>query len=242
MRYIYYIVAIVIVISALAVYGVFDTRIEISKPLVSVNDRIISEDEFERMLQRKPSYMSRDQFVESVIEKQLLIQEAIRQKINQEENFRQSVENFYEQSLIKILLDRKQKSLVVDVTDAELEKYEMLLPKKMTLTKITYQTLEDAQKGSNGKKEKIEADFMNLSDDLKFILLFIDEGQASEPQSTDFGYYVCVLDKIMPADTQNTIPEFDMRRVSVFLQDKKKEKIVAEWIASIRDNAKIWRK
>src|SRR3989339_695076 len=124
MKYIYYILVIMIVFSGLAAYGLFDTRVEISKPFLSINDRIISEAEFESALKRKPSYMSREQFAESLIDKQLLIQEAVRMKINKEENFRSAVEIFYEQSLIKILLDRKLDSLVVDVTDAEMEKYE----------------------------------------------------------------------------------------------------------------------
>ena len=242
MRYIYYIVAIVIIASGLAVYGAFDTKVEISKPFISVNDRIISQDEFNRMLKRKPHYMNRDQFIHSVIEKQLLIQEAVKQKINQEESFRQSVENFYEQSLIKILMDRKLNSLVVDVTDAELERYEMLLGRKMMITKTKYATLNDAEKNMNGKKEIINADFEALSADLKFELLNLDEGDSSKPKFDDFGYAVYTLDEISPIQKDRENITFDMRKVSVLLQDKKKERILEEWAQRLRENAKIWRK
>ncbi len=42
MKYVYYIVAIVIVFSGLAAYGLLDTRIEVSEPVLSINDRIFS--------------------------------------------------------------------------------------------------------------------------------------------------------------------------------------------------------
>jgi hypothetical protein len=85
MKYIYYIIAIVTIFSGLAVYGLFDTRVKISKPVLSINDRIVSKIQFEKMLQKKPSHMSQDQFIDSVIDKQLLIQEAIKSNINKDD-------------------------------------------------------------------------------------------------------------------------------------------------------------
>ncbi|NOX32643.1 MAG: hypothetical protein GXP56_02740, partial [Deltaproteobacteria bacterium] len=182
MRYIYYIIGIMVVFSGLAAYGLFDTRLEISKPFLSINDRIISKNEFEKMSLRKPSYMSLEQFIDTVIDKQLLIQEAIKMKINKEESFRRSVENFYEQSLIKILLDRKMKSLVVDVTDDEISRYETLLQNKLFLTKTIYPSMKDAQNKTRGTIEKIETDFIDLSGDLKFIVLNLSIGESSKPK------------------------------------------------------------
>ena len=54
MKYIYYIVAIMVIFSGLTAYGVFDTRLEISKPFLSINDRIISKDEFEKCTMQRP--------------------------------------------------------------------------------------------------------------------------------------------------------------------------------------------
>ena len=241
MKYIYYIIAIVLVLSGLAAYGIFDTRIEISKPVISVNDRIISQGEFEKMLTQKPSYMNRDQFAESVIQRQLLIQEAVKMKINREESFREIVEKFYEQSLIKILLDRKLDSLVVDVTDDEMEKYEVFTGNKLVIKKTIYDRLEDAKKMVNGKSETLTENFIDLSDDLKFIVLNIDVGQSSTPRATHFGYFVYRLEKILKADIKQSEDAFDMKKVSLFLQDKKKEKMMEIWNESIRETADIWR-
>ena len=240
MKYIYYMVAVVIVLTGLSAYGIFDTRIEVSKPYISVNDRIISEEEFSSLLAHKPSYMSRDLFAESLIQRQLLIQEAVRQEINKDEDFRQSVENFYEQSLIKILVDRKLSSLVVDVSDDDIDAYRKLLDKRVVITKIMYTTLEEAESMMNGKKEVFESDFADLSDDLRFIVSQLHVGKFSEPQATDFGCFVYRIDSVTAAETPSD--GFDMRKVSVYLQDKKKEKLMNDWIRSIRESAQIWRK
>ncbi|MCD4718869.1 MAG: hypothetical protein K8S13_03290 [Desulfobacula sp.] len=243
MKYVYYIIAIMIVFSGLAAYGLFNTRVEISKPFLSINDRIISEDEFEKMSHAKTSHvMSREQFIESVITKQLLIQEAIRMDINKEESFRQSVENFYEQSLIKILLDRKWDSLVVDVTNDEIAKYEALIQNRLFFTKMIYPSLKDAQKRTNETIEKLEADFIDLSDDLKFMVLNLNIGESSKLKKTNFGIFVYMLDDIQKKEDPGKKEEFDIKRVSLFIQDKKKEQLLAQWTDTIRQTAEIWRK
>jgi len=242
MKYIYYIIVIMIIFSGLAVYGLKDTHVEISKPFLSINDRIISEEEFKNMLVRKPSYMNREQFIESVIEKQLLIQEAIKMDINKEESFRLSVENFYEQSLIKILLDRELDSLKVDVTNDEITKYKAFVQNKLFLTKMSYPSMKDEQEKTNEIIEKFETDFIDLSDDLKFLVLNLNIGQSSKPKVTDFGVFVYRLDDIQKDKTPDKIQEFDMNQVSLYIQDKKKEQLLAEWSDKIRETAEIWRK
>ncbi len=245
MRYIYYILVIMIVFSGLAAYGLFDTRVEISKPFLTVNDRIISEAEFDTALKRKPSYMSREQFAESLIDKQLLIQEAIRMEINKEESFRSSVENFYEQSLIKILLDRKLNSLVADVTNEEMGKYEELAQSRIFLTKLVYPTLKDMQERTNETVQDLEADFADLSNDLKFALLSLEKGESSKPMKKGMEgvlvYRLKDIQKIEKTEAEK-LEEFDIKKVSLLIQDKKKEKLLDEWTDSIRESAEIWRK
>ncbi len=242
MKYIYYIIAIMIAFFGLVAFGLFDTRVEISKPFLSINDRIISKDEFEKMLHANTSHaMSREQFIESVIDKQILIQEAIKMNINKEESFRQSVENFYEQSLIKILLDRKWDSLVVDVTNDEIAKYETLMQSRLFFTKMIYPGLKDAEKRTNETIEKLEIDFIDLSDDLKFMVLNLNIGESSKLKKTDVGIFVYMLDDIQKKEDPWEKEAFDIKRVSLFIQDKKKEQLLTEWTDTIRQTAEIWR-
>lgn len=245
MRYIYYIAVIMLIFSGLAFYGLVDTRIDISEPFISVNDRIISKTEFEKMTRRKPDYMTKEQFIESVIDQQLMIQEAIRMDIHKEESFRESVENFYEQSLIKILLDRKLDSLTVDVTEDEIEKYRKWTAYKLFLTKFIYPGMKDALEKTNGTAQKITAAFTALPDDLKFTVLSLGKGAVSQPKHMGMqGIVVYRLDdkkKILNTDAHQQ-EAFDARQIERFLKDMKKEQLLGEWTRNIRQSADIWRK
>ena len=66
---------------------------------------------------RPSHHENRQEFLKSVVVEQLLIQEAKRQKIDQEPQFREAIKNHYEQSLVKILLERKNQSLDETVTE-----------------------------------------------------------------------------------------------------------------------------
>jgi hypothetical protein len=245
MKYIYYILAIMVIFSGLAAYGLFDTRIEVSEPVLSVNDRIFSASELDKLLKIDPTDMTRDHFIEALIEKQLLIQEAIRQEINKEESFRRSVQNFYEQSLIKTLLDRKYDSLVVDVSAQEVARYEELTTKQVVITKQIYPSLKDLEQQTNQSSQMIDSAFVDLSDDLKYVVLTTKKGVFSEPvYQTGQGMMMYRVDDILPlkeAVTQNNRP-FDVKRVSLFIQGKKKEQIIQQWTRDIRNAADIWRK
>lgn len=243
MKYIYYVIAVMLIFSGLAAYGLFDTRIEISKPYLSVNDRIFSENEFEKMLVRKPPHMTREQFVDSVIEKQLLIQEAVKMKINQEENFRQTVENFYEQSLIKTLVDRKLKDLKVEVTNDEIEKYRIYRQYTFHLTKQVFPSMSSTTDPNTAVIEVLEKDFLSLSDNLKFIVMQLNPGQSSAPRMDSFGRVsVYTLDRMVKKQDLTNLGEFDIKRVSLMIRDQKKNQLMDEWIAQIRKSADIWRK
>jgi len=236
-----------VIFSGLVAYGLFNTKIEISKPFLSINDRVVSEAEFKKMLASKPHHMNQEQFIEEVIEKQLLIQEAIKVDINKEENFRRSVENFYEQSLIKILLDRKLDSMKVDVTNEEIAKYKTFIQNKFFLTKKIYPSMKDAQNKTNETIQKFEADFRDLSYDLKFIVMNLNIGEFSKPMandltSNDFQVFVYRLDEIQKIEGSDKIQEFDIEQVSLYFKDKKKEQLLDEWSDKIRKTAEIWRK
>jgi hypothetical protein len=240
MKYLYYIAGILVLFSMLAVYGLQDTRMEISKPAIVVNDRIITESEYKALLPFKPYYMTEDQYMDSIITKQLLIQEAVKQDINEEESFRRSVENYYEQSLIKLLLDRQLNSLKVDVSEEEIKRYQFFSQSKVYISKRKYPTLDEALAEKNPILQKIATSFMNISDDLKFIVSTLEKGQSSEPFVSNTGVIVYKLDDIKPMEI-GKVQELDMERISLFIQDKKKEVLMEKWSKNLKENAEIWR-
>jgi peptidyl-prolyl cis-trans isomerase C len=67
----------------------------------------------------------RKQYLEGIIEKEILLQEAQRQGIDREKDFMKSIENYWEQALLKILLNRKSKEIsgLTHVYDNDIEAY-----------------------------------------------------------------------------------------------------------------------
>ena len=85
------------------------------KPLLQVNSFRIGEDEFNRQLKFEMevddnfhlSAASRAEFLRDMIETQLLVQEAKKQKLDERERFRQTIERYWESTLIRDLLNGK---------------------------------------------------------------------------------------------------------------------------------------
>ncbi len=85
------------------------------KPLLQVNSFSIGEKEFNRQLKFEMevddsfhlSAASRAEFLQSLIDTQLLVQEAKRLKLDEREHFRQTIERYWESTLIRDLLAAK---------------------------------------------------------------------------------------------------------------------------------------
>ena len=80
-----------------------------------------SYDEIERIKTEN----GRKQYLESFIEKEVLLQEAQRQGVDKEKAFMKSIENYWEQALLKTLLERKSREIsgIIHVYDNEIEDY-----------------------------------------------------------------------------------------------------------------------
>lgn len=96
--------------------------------VVTINNYSISPDEFEAEFRdsafgRKDTLDSRRQFMEVLINRKLMLQEAQRQGIDREKDFLKSIERFWEQSLLKAYLDRKSQEVAgkVMITDFAVE-------------------------------------------------------------------------------------------------------------------------
>lgn len=106
---------------------------DIKEELLRVNDYTISRDEVASRLKFETElnsnfYLSQDsrtEFVKDLIQSQLLIQEAKRQKFDQSEKFRQTIQRYWESTLIRDLLAEKGAQLrkATVVTKEEVENY-----------------------------------------------------------------------------------------------------------------------
>jgi hypothetical protein len=104
---------------------------EDKKPIAKVNDFVILDDHFRRelaasvYLRDSPglSYEDKRKFLDVQIRKELLIKEATKLGLDREEEFRQTIERYWEQTLIRALLQQKSRDLEKDiiVTQEEIE-------------------------------------------------------------------------------------------------------------------------
>ncbi len=117
------------------------------KPIAKVNDFVIVEDSFRQELSASAYFhnipgLSNDdkkRFLDSQIRKELLIQEATRHGLDKGEAFRQTIERYWEQTLITALVGQKSKDLEKDilVTQEEIEgRYRALAQAKPDLAPL----------------------------------------------------------------------------------------------------------
>jgi hypothetical protein len=96
--------------------------------LARVNNYEITKEEFDAEFRisaysRNDTPDSRKEFLSTLINRKLILQDAEAKGIDRDEDFLKTVERFWEQSLLKLMLERKSKDIAgaVIVTDKEVE-------------------------------------------------------------------------------------------------------------------------
>ncbi|RPJ82802.1 MAG: hypothetical protein EHJ94_01145 [Deltaproteobacteria bacterium] len=129
------------------------------KIVTRINDYELTFDEFQNQLALeleldedfKLTHATRKQFLEEIIQKELLIQEAKRAKLDQQKKFVQAIERYWESTLIRNLIDLKSEEIDKKVVVSEEEI-------KLHYDKMKKQTpsLPDFQKFHNQIEKKVK--------------------------------------------------------------------------------------
>lgn len=238
MRYIYYIIAILLAVSALIGYLLMPVSAPKQAAALVINGKVVTADEFDRLyFARTRGLSDKGSFINSLITRELLIQESQREGIDKEEPFRQSIRNFYEQSLIKLLMDRKYASLHPVVTDGEVDRYLALWEKKLRLTIFGFRDLKEAEKGDLKDGERRTLFLSDLSGDLRGPVSALKVGGATRPIRNGEGYITVRLDGIESASPAPPPP--DKEEVRKMLAEGKKEEMINDWVAGLRKKAAV---
>jgi len=105
----------------------------------------------------------RKKYLSGLIEKEVLLQEAQRQGIDREKDFMKSIENYWEQALLRILIERKSKEIssLTHVYGNEIEEYYKNSGENLPFSKVKNEIIGII-------KQKKETDAMNAwIDELK---------------------------------------------------------------------------
>ena len=234
MKYVYYILVVLIAAVGFIVYQFFGDRPSKSKDAaIVVNERVISKDEFKGM---KPAHdESKEDFINTIITKELLIQEAQKQGFDKEESFRRSVQNFYEQSLIKALMDKKFSSLKASVTDEEIDRYRAFANKELDITLYTADNANN-MKADRFREERKDVAFEDLSMELKGAVIGLKKGEMGSPFQTGEKYIAVKLNDSKPVAGAR---EPGREAVRQLLIEQKRELMMKEWLDGLRKKATI---
>jgi hypothetical protein len=183
-----------------------------------------SDDDYERLL-------------DSAITRELLIQEAQRQNLDKEESFRITLKMFYEESLIKTLMDRQYGMPKLEVSDKEIDAYLNLFAQMVTFTRLSVDTSSSSISSSEQGSQN-EVLFDDLAEPLKYLLSGLKPGEFAIKFDTGNEQYAIRLDKITPIMNMATKkPERD--HVRKMLEESKRQQQISDWLNELRNKASI---
>lgn len=239
MKYIYSIVFILVALSAVIGYVLFPSRISPKNVALIINDRVITTDEFNRLYAAQPrGARDKGDFLNSLITKELLIQESQKEGIEKEEPFRKSIQNFYEQSLIKLLMDRKLASVRLPVGDEDIDAYLSLSGRRLFLTMFSFAGPDEAKKSVYNGGETRTVFFENLACEIRNAVSKLKQGEMTRPIRSGDRYIVVRLDKIGSPASPVSLPT-DREKIKEILMNEKKEQMINDWVAGLREKASI---
>ncbi len=250
MKYIILICSLFILISGIVIYALYSSQEHLDQEAIAIkiNDRMISKDEFKtRFVYRSNHLHDIDDFVQSLISKELFIQEAQTLKIDQEEEFRHAIQNFYEQSLIRLLMDRKMESLDIKVNDALVDRYAYLLDKTVEFSIWDLDSLDGLEKeikvSNLGDGKTLQSPFQDLSMELKYIITGLQEGELSQPKlvNTDMlnSQYIIVQLKRVISPKNKVSATIDKEKIKEQLLCSKQQRELNMWVENLKKSADI---
>lgn len=237
-----FILAIIIILSVTIGFRIYFPKISDKTAALSINDKMITPEELERLYASRAYHnKSRREFIDSLITREILIQEALRQGIDREEPFRRSVQDFYEQSLIKILLDRKYKSLEPADPAELVERYLFLSGKRVNMTRIRYRKDKSGERKEIVSRKKIESPFDELSMDVRFAILRLQTGETSVlPEEEPDSRVITVIRLDSTEEIWEKKKEKpDRERIREMMADYMRGVSLSQWIDTLKEKAEI---
>ena len=237
MKYLVIILTIILAVTAASFLFVWPDQPKGKKDvLVTINGHDITRSDIEEEGATGSHHESSGDFLNSVINKQLLIQEAQKQSIDQEPSFRKELKDYYEQSLIKVLMERKYASIQVQVSDGEVENFLGSFGKTYTFLLLkTREPLTVDFLKKNGTLHS--ALFEDLSENLQLSLAGLKPGEMAMEFETGNENSAILLEKIEGTGNRSSL--ISPEKARKILEEHKRRQQITNWINDLRKNASI---
>ena len=226
-----------------------------NKVLVTVNgDKITARDvkrELAIRLKQDPSFKITPailtQQLEIIINRRILIQEATHRKLAEEEAFVNTIRNFWEQTLIRNLLDRMGNELEksVTVSDAEIQDYYSKMSQQ-----VTFQIVRNTQKEAMDELEQKVKQGQDITWDEKVGPAGIEDitspvlenafalGMGEFKVYFDNGVYYLV--RVFMKDSMPSLALEGIRtKIETQIRQRKQQAVLENWLKEKRAKAKI---
>lgn len=237
-----YIITIIVIISAAAsgtLYFIWPEKAaDITNVAVTVNGHNLAKNRVETA-GKTNGYHSEEytDLLDSAITRELLIQEAQRQDLDKEESFRVSLKTFYEESLIKILMDRQYARPTTIITNAEIDTYLSCFGKTVTFSRLPVVD-NKLHVSADGNVLQNEVLFDDLAEPMKILLSCLKPGEHAVKFDTGNEQYAIRLEKVgETSDKITTLP--DRERVKLMLEEYKQQQLIDNWLYELRNKASI---
>ncbi len=235
MKYLYIILAIILVTTGASLFYIWPNQPQEKKDvLVTINGHDISRQDIQG--ETRSYHESGSDALETIITKQLLINEAQKQAIDKEAKFRKELKDYYEQSLIKILMERENASLNINVSDQEIENYLNGFGKIYTFLLLKSRELPSLEELK--KKGSVHSSsFEDLSKNLQLTLVNLKPGERAMEFETGNENYAVLLEKI---EGSSQMPKnISANQVRKILEEHKRRQLINEWIVDLRKKASV---
>lgn len=246
MRYIYVVAGLILIIAGAAGMTLLKSGHPPAGEAVRVNSRVITADEYRKAFAEKaetsPVPPDRKQFLDDLVTREILIQEAKRLGLDQEETFRRSIQNYYEQTLLKNLTQRKMSEMRVSVSEEEIASYYERMGKVYELSLISLPTEREAQEAVRnfpaGKAEKKMLHADDIPPPMLDAVLALKAGEVSpRPVPRREGFIVFRLDGYK----KEAVPPLAGVREEIRknIEERKRQGEMEKWLEGLKNNARV---
>jgi len=239
MKYLYYILAIVVAATLLSLFLLWPDQKILEKDILFTINKQHYTREMVSSQYGKFGYHSGDtsEILDTAISRELLIQEAQKQAIDKEPGFKAALKDYYENGLIKILLDRKNDSMQIEITDGEIDQYISFLNTLVSFTRLD-RIPKSNQEAAEAAGLSTTSLFNDLAMPVQLLLSSLSPGSFKVKFDTGHEKYAIRLDKIQPIKKE-TGPAPDRENIRRILDDHKREQIINEWYTDLKNRASI---
>ncbi len=227
-----------------------------NKYVAEVNDTPISLEEFEREVsvasRRDPTLRITDEALENIldtmIEKRLMIEEAVNNGLSEDEKFIETIKTFWEQTLIRELIDLKTKqwSDRLFVTEDEIKNYHKLMGYRVTFrtVKVTEEAEAEEAQRRLARGEPVEGArtvgpvlLENISYTNPLYEAFnLSEGETRTIRLRD-GFLVVQVIKREKVDPPELSEVYDEIKSNIY--EYKKQQMLDKWLEDLKRSSHI---